>query len=179
MSDNDGEYSNKEFASYCTKKGIKGIKTVPRTPQQNGVAERMNKTILERARSMRVHAGLPLHLWGATVDTAVYLINRSPSSALDGKIPEEVWSSKKVDYSFLKVFGCIVYTHVDRESRKKLDAKSHKCVFLGYGGDEYGYWMWDFENNKVYRGRDVVFNEKCMYKDRKEEKTGPSKSKCA
>ena len=66
------------------------MKTVPRTPQQNGVAERMNKTIMERAQSMRLHASLPLQLWGAAVDTAVFLINRSLSSALDGGIPEEV-----------------------------------------------------------------------------------------
>ncbi|KAG9446485.1 hypothetical protein H6P81_012613 [Aristolochia fimbriata] len=149
LSDNGGEFCNKEFDSYCAKRGIRRIKTVPRTPQQNGVAERMNRTILERARSMRIHAGLPLHLWGATVDTAVYLINRSPSSALDGRIPEDVWAGKNVDYSFLKIFGCIAYAHIDREVRKKLDPKSTKCVFLGYGGDEYGYRLWDFDNNKV------------------------------
>ena len=115
LSDNGGEYCNKEFDSYCEEMRIRRIKTVPRTPQQNRVAERMNRTILERARSMRVHAGLPLHLWGATVDTAVYLINRSPSSSIEGKIPEEVWSGNSINYSFLRVFGCIAYAHVDRE----------------------------------------------------------------
>ena len=130
----------------------------------------MNKTILKRARSMRVHAGLPFHLWGATVDTVVYLINRSPSSSIEGKIPEEVWSGKSINYSFLRVFGCIAYAHVDREQRKKLDPKSLKCVFLGYGGDEYRYRLWDYENNKVFHSCDVVFIEDCMYKDRKEEK---------
>ncbi|KAG9441314.1 hypothetical protein H6P81_017168 [Aristolochia fimbriata] len=135
LSDNGGEFCNKEFDSYCAKRGIRRIKIVPRTPQQNGVAERMNRTILERARSMRIHA--------------VYLINRSPSSALDGRIPEEVWAGKNVDYSFLKIFGCIAYAHIDREVMKKLDPKSTKCVFLGCGGDEYGYRLWDFDNNKV------------------------------
>ncbi|KAG9445072.1 hypothetical protein H6P81_016412 [Aristolochia fimbriata] len=139
LSDNGGEFCNKEFDSYCAKRGIRRIKTVPRTPQQNGVAERMNRTILERARSMRIHAGLPLHLWGATVDTAVYLINRSPSSALDGRILEEAWAGKNVDYSFLKIFDCIAYAHIDREVRKKLDPKSTKCVFLGYGGEPESY----------------------------------------
>ncbi|KAG9455261.1 hypothetical protein H6P81_008165 [Aristolochia fimbriata] len=137
----------------------------------------MNRTILERARSMRIHAGLPLHLWGATVDTTVYLINRSPSSPLDGRIPEEVWAGKNVDYSFLKIFGCIAYAHIDRAARKKLDPKSTKCVFLGYGGDEYGYRLWDFDNNKVFRCRNVVFNEEQMYKDRKEEKKIEPKEK--
>ncbi|KAG9444911.1 hypothetical protein H6P81_016251 [Aristolochia fimbriata] len=177
LSDNGGEFCNKEFDSYCAKRGIRRIKTVPRTPQQNGVAERMNRTILERARSMRIHAGLPLHLWGATVDTTVYLINRSPSSALDGRIPEEVWAGKNVDYSLLKIFDCIAYAHFDREVRKKLDPKSTKCVFLGYEGDKYGYRLWDFDNNKVFQCRNVVFNEEQMYKDRKEEKKIEQKEK--
>ena len=60
---------------------------VPRTPQENGVAERMNRTILERARSMRIHVGFPLNLWVDAIDTDVYLINRGPSMALDGGIP--------------------------------------------------------------------------------------------
>ncbi|KAG9444915.1 hypothetical protein H6P81_016255 [Aristolochia fimbriata] len=126
---------------------------------------------------MRIHAGLPLHLWGATVDTTVYLINQSPSSALDSRIPEEVWAGKNVDYSFLKIFGCIAYAHIDREVRKKLDPKSTKCVFLGYEGDEYSYRLWDFDNNKVFRCRNVVFNEEQMYKDRKEEKKIEPKEK--
>ncbi|KAH9304980.1 hypothetical protein KI387_009384, partial [Taxus chinensis] len=64
---------------------------VPRTPQQNGVSERMNRTIMEHARSMRLHAGLPLSFWEKVVSTTVYLINRGPSSALDGGVPEEAW----------------------------------------------------------------------------------------
>ena len=76
------------------------MKTVPGTPQENGVSERMNKTIMEHTRSMRLHAGLPLQFWADAVDTTIYLINRGPSSALDGGIPEEAWTGKKVNYSF-------------------------------------------------------------------------------
>ncbi|KAH9330559.1 hypothetical protein KI387_002667 [Taxus chinensis] len=79
---------------------------VPGTPQHNGVSEMMNRTIMERARSIKLHAGLPLSFWAEAVSTAMYLINRGPSSALDGGIPEEAWYGKKVDYSFLRVFGC-------------------------------------------------------------------------
>src|SRR5271154_4992655 len=81
-SDNGGEYCSKEFDNYCSYNGIRRMKTVPRTPQENGVSERMNGTIMERAKSMRLHAGLPLQFWADAVDTAVYLINRGPSSAL-------------------------------------------------------------------------------------------------
>ena len=134
----------------------------------------MNRTIMECARSMRLHAGLPLQFWADAVDTAVYLINRGPSSALDGGIPEEAWTGKKVNYSFLKTFGCEAFVHIDKENRTKLEAKSKKCTFIGYGVNDFGYRLWDYEGHKIIRSRDVIFNEKVMYKDqlqrKKEEK---------
>ena len=165
-SDNGGEYRDNRFREFCANNGIKMEKTVPMTPQQNGVAERMNRTLNERARSMRIHAGLPKMFWAEAVNTAAYLINRGPSIPLDGKIPEEVWSGKEVNLSHLRVFGCISYVHIDSAERSKLDAKSNKCVFVGYGGDEFGYRFWDYENRKIIRSKDVIFNENVMYKDR-------------
>jgi transposase InsO family protein len=164
-SDNGGEYCSKEFDDYYSYHGIRREKTVPRTPQENGVSERMNRTIMERARSMRLHAGFPLQFWADVVDTVVYLINRGPSSSLDGRIPEEEWTGKKVNYSFLKTFGCEAFVHIDKENRTKLEAKSKKCTFIGYGVNDFGYHLWDYENNKIIRSRDVIFNEKVMYKD--------------
>ena len=125
----------------------------------------MNRTIIECTRSMRLHVGLPLHFWVDVVNIFVYLINRGPSTPLDASIPEETWTSKKVNYSFMKTFGCEDFFHVDKENRTKLDAKSHKCTFIGYGIDDYGYQLWDFENLKIIRSRDVIFNEKVMYKE--------------
>ena len=93
-SDNGGKYCSKEFDSYCSHNGICREKTVPRTPQENGVSERMNRTIMEHARCMRLHAGLPLQFWADAVNTAFYLINRGPSSALDGGIAKEAWKGK-------------------------------------------------------------------------------------
>jgi transposase InsO family protein len=105
-SDNGSEYYNKEFDNYCSYHGIHREKTVPRTPEENGASERMNKTTMERARSMRLHAGFPLQFWEDVIDIVVYLINRGPSSSLDGGILEEAWTGKKVNYSFLKIFSC-------------------------------------------------------------------------
>ena len=122
--DNGGEYCSREFDVYCAEHGIRKIKTIPGTPEQNGVAERMNKTILERERSMRFDSGLPTYFWAAALDTAVYLINRSPSSALDGGIPEEVWTGKPVNLSFLKVFGCIAYSLIEKEKRNGMTRSS-------------------------------------------------------
>jgi hypothetical protein len=85
--ENGGEYCNNEFDDYCSYHGIRREKIVLGTPQGNGVSERMNKTIIECARSRRLHVGFPLQLWEYVVDIVVYLINRGPSSTLDGGIP--------------------------------------------------------------------------------------------
>ena len=98
------------------------------------------------------------------VDIVVYLINKGPSSDFDGGIPEETWTCKKVKYSFLKTFGCEVFFHIDKENITKLEDKSKKCTIIGYGVDDFGYLLWDYENHKIIRSRDVAFNEKVMYK---------------
>ena len=148
--------------------GIRREKIVPRTPQENGVSERMNRTIMECAKCMRLHARLPLQFL-ADVDNVVYLINEGPSSSLDGGIPEEAWTGKKVNYSFLKPFGCEAFVHIDKENRTKLEAKSKKCTFIGYGVNDFGYRLYDYENQKIIRSRDVIFNEKVLYKNQLQE----------
>ncbi|KAK2977018.1 hypothetical protein RJ640_022284 [Escallonia rubra] len=162
--DNRGEYRDGGFQEYCFNNDIRLIRTVKRTPQENGLVERMNRSIMEQARCMRIHANLPLQLWAAAVDTTVYLINRSPASAFNGGIPEEEWSGKPINYSFLRVFRCIVYARIEKEEMKKLDSKSQKCVFIGYGGDGYGYHLWDYIHNKIIKSRDVIFDESQLYK---------------
>ena len=111
----------------------------------------MNRTIMERARSMRLHVGLPLQFWANVVDTVVYLINIGPSSSLDGRIPEEAWTVKKVNYSFLNTFYCETFNHIDKENRTKLETKSKKCTFIGYNVNDFGYHLWDYENKKIIR----------------------------
>ena len=137
--DNGLECRDKEFIRFCELEGITRHFIVKGTPQQNGVAERMNKTLAERARCMRLNAGLPKVLWAETVNIASFIINRSPSSAIDFKIPEEVWSGKPIDYSNLKIFGCPTYVHVQSGERSKLDSKSRKYVFLGFEKGVKGY----------------------------------------
>ncbi|KAL2232508.1 UNVERIFIED_CONTAM: Retrovirus-related Pol polyprotein from transposon TNT 1-94, partial [Sesamum indicum] len=164
-SDNGGEYNNEGIKNYCTDHGIRMQKTIPGTPQQNGIAERMNRTLNERARCMRLKSGLPKMFWADAVNTAAFLINRGPSVLLNNRIPEEVWSGKKVDLSFLRTFGCSAY--ILNDDWTKLDAKSIKCTFIGYGTDEFGYRFWDDQNRKIIRSRNVIFNEDVMYNDRK------------
>ena len=129
----------------------------------------MNRTILEKARCMLSNVGLVKEFWAEACNTAVYLINRSPSSWLDFGIPEEEWMGKKISYSHIQVFGCEAYVHVPKEKRKKLDPKSQKGIFLGYGEDQFGFRIWDPVGKKIIRSRDVVFNEKVFPTLHKEE----------
>ena len=105
---------------------------------------------------------IPLTFWVDVVDTIIYLINIGPSSALDGGILEEAWTSKKVYYSFMRTFGCEAFVHIDKENGTKLEDKTKKCSFIGYRVDDFGYRLWDYENHKIIRSRDEVFNEKVM-----------------
>lgn len=121
--DNGGEYCSNAFKDYCNKFGIKHEKIVPSTPQQNGVAERMNHTIMEKVRSMLSNSGLEKYFWAKSIRTTCYLINQSPTIYLDGSIPEEVWVGKKVTYSHLKIFECETFVHIPKDNRTKLDDK--------------------------------------------------------
>jgi transposase InsO family protein len=119
-SDNGGEYCSKDFDDYFSYHGIHREKTVPRTPQENGVSERMNRTTMEFARSMRLHFGFPLQFCADVVDTFVYLINKGPSSSLDGRIPEEEWTGKMVNYSFLKTCQMVTLHTCQIDINKRL-----------------------------------------------------------
>ena len=104
-------------------------------------------------------AGLEQEFWAEVVSTACYLVNRSPSSALDDTTPHEVWSGKKPSLQHLRVFGCDAYVHVPKEKRSKLDNKAEKCIFIGYKDGVKGYKLWNPETKKIVYSRDVVFRE--------------------
>ena len=129
---NEGEFTSKAFEHFLQAHGIERQLSTPYTPQQNGVAERANHTIVEMARSMLHHQNLNKNLWAEAVVTAVYTRNRCPTSALLGKTPEEAWSGKRPTITHMRVFGCIAYAKVPDEKRTKLDAEGTMCMFLGY-----------------------------------------------
>ena len=109
--DNGLEFCNKRFDELCARSGIMRHRTVSYTPQQNGLAERMNKTLIENVRCMLFHSKLPKTLWAEALNTTCYLINKSSFIALNFKTPYEMWSEKLADYSNLKIFCCIAYAH--------------------------------------------------------------------
>lgn len=128
--DNGGEYTSHEFSQYCKDQGIARQFTVPNTPEQNGVAERLNRTLAEKARCMRFQAWLAQWFWSDALVHACYLINRSPHKALDGALPEEKWKGRKTSLNHLRVFGCPGYVLLEPHERSKLDPKSKKMTFL-------------------------------------------------
>ena len=157
---NGGEYLSTELQNYLKEKGIRHELTVPHSPQQNGVAERMNRTLVESARSMIAHAALPNIFWAEAISTAAYVRNRLPTTALkENETPYERWYGRKPDVSHLRVFGCMAYAHVPDSERRKLDKKSKKMRFVGYSLASKGYRLLDETNRKMYIRRDVEFNE--------------------
>uniref|UniRef100_A0ACD5WKD8 Uncharacterized protein n=1 Tax=Avena sativa TaxID=4498 RepID=A0ACD5WKD8_AVESA len=160
--DNGMEFCSNEFEEFCSNDGMIRHHTIPYTPQQNGVAEHMNRTIISRARCMLSNAGMHRRFWAEAANTACYLINRSPSIPLEKKTPIEVWSGSPADYSQLRVFGCTAYAHVDNG---KLEPRAVKCIFLGYGSGVKAYKLWNPETKRILLSRNVVFNESVMYHD--------------
>ena len=158
--DNGGEYTSAEFEAYLKKEGVRHELTVPKTPEQNGVAERMNRTLVETMRSMLADSKLPPRFWAEALSTAVYLRNRSPTKSVNKMTPFEAWMGEKPNVEHLRTFGCAVYAHVPKDERKKLDMKTRKCVLLGYGTEIKGYRLYDPERARVFHSRDVIFNEK-------------------
>ena len=103
---------------------------------------------------------------------ACYLVNISPSSALYGKIPQDVWTGKEPSLTHIKVFGCDAYVHVPKENRSKLDKKAEKCIFIGYKDGLKVYNIWNPKNKKVVYSQDVAYRE---MKDVVKEEALPSK----
>ena len=102
------------------------------TPQQNGVAERKNHSIMNMARCMLREKKLPNNYWAKAVLTTMYVLKRTPTSSLQDKIPQEAWDGNKVNVSHFRIFRSIAFSHVPEKLRKKLDDRSERCIFVGY-----------------------------------------------
>lgn len=169
-SDRGGEYTAKLYESFCKDHGIIHQLTARRTPQQNGVAERKNRTILDMARSMIKGKHLPRTFWAEAVECAVYLLNQCPTKSVRHKTPEEAWSGHKPRVGHLKIFGCIAYAHVPEQQRKKLDDRGEKCIFIGYDKRSKAYRLYNPLTKKLIISRDVEFDEADYWRWSEEEK---------
>ena len=158
-SDNGGEFTSKAFDETLHRDGIERQTSAPYTPQQNGVAERANRTLVEMARAM-IHAqGLTYEFWAEAVCNATYIRNRCPTKAVHNMTPEEAWSGKKPHVSHLRVFGCVAFAKVPDEKRSKLDAKAIKCLMLGYCEGTKAYRLICLDSKKIIKSPHVTFFE--------------------
>ena len=157
--DRGGEFNSKEFIEFCKTQGIRRKLTTAYTPQQNGVAERKNRTILNMVRCLLEEKKMPKMFWPDTVKWTCYLLNRSPTSAVKNKTPEECWSGDKPTIEHIRVFGCIGNVHVPAARRLKLDARSQMHILIGYSEESKGYKMFNPLTKEVTISRDVVFDE--------------------
>lgn len=164
-SDNGGEFCSKAFDDYLKKNGIIHQTTNSYTPEQNGLSERMNRTIVEKARCMLFDSKLEKRFWAEAVNTAIYVRNRSIASGLNERTPYEVWTGNKPNLSHLKIFGSTVMVHVPKEKRRKFDKKSKEMILMGYGETVKGYRIFDPEKNIVITSRDIVVMEETKEKE--------------
>ncbi|WZY94095.1 hypothetical protein YC2023_066424 [Brassica napus] len=166
-SDNGGEYTSYAFKSHLDHHGILHQTSCPYTPQQNGVAERKNRHLMEVARSLMFQANVPKRFWSDAVSTACYLINRMPTKVLKDQAPFEVLNKRKPSLEYMRVFGCLCYVLVPGELRNKLEARSRKAMFIGYSTTQKGYKCYDPEARRVLVSRDVKFIEERGYYEEK------------
>ncbi|KAI5313515.1 hypothetical protein L3X38_042691 [Prunus dulcis] len=169
-SDRGGEFLSSEFNSFCAEVGIQRQLTVAYSPQQNGVAERKNRTIVEMAKSMLHEKSIPYEFWAEAVNTAVYLLNRCPTKSLNKVTPFEAYTGRKPGIAHLKIFGSPCHVLIPSALRHKLEENSHKCILVGYGLCEKGYRIFDPSSRKVILSRDVHFDEDGLWKWENEQK---------
>lgn len=141
-SDNGGEYTDGEFQKFLSLNGIRHEKCAPYTPEQNGVSERANRTMVESAQSSLCDLDLPRDLWAEAVNTTVYVQNRLHGKTTS-KTPFESWYLRKPDVSHFRIFGSYAYVHIPKTLRQKLDAKSQKLLLVGYSETQKAYRFFD------------------------------------
>jgi len=167
-SDNGTEYFNQCLRNFLEEKGIQHQSTCSDTPQQNGIAERKNKHLLEVTRAIMFSMHVPKYLWGDAILTATYLINRMPTRILKYITPLECFKNFFPECRLfsdlpLKIFGCTVYVHIPSRLRSKLDPRAEKCVFIGYAPYKKGYKCYNPQTKKTFVSMDVSFVESQPY----------------
>lgn len=157
-SDRGREYIDSELTNYLKEEGIKIQYTASYTPEQNGVAERKNRTLIEMVRCMLFDTDMDKKFWGEAVNTANYLQNRLPSRSVS-KTPYELWFKQSPNVKNLQVFGCKAFMHIPKQQRRKLDEKAQELIFVGYSEESKAYRLLDKHTNTIKISRDVIFSD--------------------
>ncbi|CAI7925980.1 unnamed protein product, partial [Closterium sp. NIES-53] len=168
--DNGGEFIGADFESVLKKKGIQHQLTVPYNPQQNGVAERFNRTLQEGARTLLGRAGLPDPFWVTALRQVALVKNRVLATVGDKQwVPYTKWYGSAPTVNMLRAYGCMVVFHVPKEKRGKLEASGRWGVHLGLAKDHKGWLIWDLTSQQLTVSRDVKFLESLYYKEWKQQ----------
>ena len=157
--DNGTEYTSEIFNNFCEEVSIEHQLTVPYTPQQNGVVEKKNRTLMEMTRYLLHEKGLPKKFRVEAANTVVFLLNRLSTKALQKNTPFEAWFRYKPLLLNLKIFGCLCFCYVPQVKRDKLDKKTEAGIFVGYNSQSKTYRVYMPHANKVIVSRDVKFME--------------------
>ena len=168
--DNGGEFNSNLFREYLKENGIQKRTSSPYAHQQNGKIERLNRTLLKKARALLFHNNVDVTLWDHAVMTANVLRNNTYSKAIEG-IPSAVVGVSRVDATKFRVWGCRAFVRVPKEKRDKLEKHSEEMLFVGYAADEGGYRFYSPSKNKFVVSRDALFaeNETLLYSENQKE----------
>jgi hypothetical protein len=133
--------------------------TVPYTPEENGVAERLNRTIITAVRAMLIEAKLPHNFWNLAAEAASYIRNRAPVAGIGWKTPEELYSGNKPDVKHMRIWGSKCYVHIPQQLRNKLDPVAWTGIFVGYEPTARHYRVYDPKTSRIHRTRNIEFEE--------------------
>jgi len=159
-SDHGGEFQNEKFSTYCEKLGIFHNFSAPRTPQQNGVVERKNRSLEELARTMLSESPLPKNFWADAVSTSCYMMNRVLIRQILKKTPYELFNGMKPNISHLNVFGCRCFImNNGKENTAKFDEKAYNGIFIGYSSTSHAYRVYNKRLMTMEEFVHVVFDE--------------------
>ncbi|GJS85379.1 retrovirus-related pol polyprotein from transposon TNT 1-94 [Tanacetum coccineum] len=157
--DRGTEFLNKTLYAYFKEEGIEHQTSTPRTPEQNGVVERRNRTLVEAARTMLSASKLPLSFWAEAVATACYTQNRSIIISTHGKTAYHIINDRKPSIKHLHIFGCICYITRDGENLDKMKEKGDPCVMVGYSTQSKGYRVYNKRTRLIVESIHIKFDE--------------------
>jgi hypothetical protein len=159
-SDSGGEYNSDIFRTYLRERGIHHEITNVYTPQENGVSEQMNRTIIDMAHCLLHNSGLPCTFWGYSVLHSAHILNILPSHALNTQTtPEEILTGNKPSITHLLIFGCIAYTYIPKEKQQKCDIRMMECIYIGHAENRKAYQLYHMSLQHIFKSCDVTFNE--------------------
>src|SRR3954466_14372632 len=159
-SDHGGEFENRSFEEFFKENGIAHDFSCPRTPQQNGVVERKNRTLQEMARTMINETNMAKHFWAEAINTACYIQNRISIRSILNKTPYELWKNRKPNISYFHPFGCVCFILNTKDYLGKFDSKAQKCFLLGYFECSKGYRVYNTETLIVEESINIRFDDK-------------------